>query len=156
MADQQTLEALQKRLQVLEDIEEIRKIYVAYARNLDLGDAAAYAALFARDAKLRLGVINADGREAIEEGAWKVVGGRDGNQAPKTHRTLHLIASPTIEVDGDTATGECVWVAVTAKEGGDPSIPHMGRHLDRFVREDGKWKIKSRKGVLDLGAVMAR
>lgn len=153
MTDQQTIEALQQRLQQLEDIEEIRKIYVAYGRNLDAGDADAYASLFARDAKLRLGVINADGREAIAEGARKVVGGRDGNQAPPTHRTLHLIASPTIVVDGDTATGECVWVAVTAKQGEEPSVPHMGRHLDRFVREEGQWKIKSRKGVLDLGAV---
>ena len=154
MAEEQTIESLSRRLRELEDIEEIRRIYIAYGRFLDGGDMAGYASLFARDAKLRLGgVMRADGREEIEKVVAMVVGGRSGNKAATSHRTLHLLASPTITVDGDTATGECVWAAVSAKDGEVPTIPHMGRHVDEFVREDGRWKIARRKGLLDLGAV---
>ena len=154
MVEEQTIESLSKRLRELEDIEEIRKIYIAYGRYLDDGNMAGYASLFARDAKLRLGgVMRADGREEIEKVASMVVGGRSGG---KSHRTLHLLASPTITVHGDTAIGECVWAAVSAKDGEVPTIPHMGRHVDEFVREDGRWKIAKRKGLLDLGAVQVR
>lgn len=143
-------ESLLHRLQRLEDVEEIRKLYVAYGRHLDDGDAAAYASLFAADAKLRLGgVMRADGREEIEKVAALVVRPKQGS----TRRTLHLIASPVIEVDGDRATGECVWAAVSADEGKTPEVPHMGRHVDEFVREEGRWRIASRKGLLDLGRI---
>lgn len=143
-------EDLARRLQRLDDIEEIRKIYVAYGRHLDDGDAAAYASLFAKDAKLRLGgFMRADGRAEIEKVAAMVVRPKAGS----TRRTLHLIASPVIEVDGDSATGECVWAAVSADEGGAPEVPHMGRHVDEFVREDGRWRIALRKGLLDLGRI---
>lgn len=141
---------LLQRLQRMEAIEEIRKLYVAYGRHLDDGDATAYASLFARDAKLRLGgVMRADGRAEIEKVAAMVVSPKAGN----TRKTLHLIASPTIEVDGDRASGECVWAAVSASEGEVPTLPHMGRHVDEFVREDGHWRFAFRKGLLDLGRI---
>lgn len=143
-------EGLLRRLQRLEDIEAIRKLYVAYGRHLDDGDAAAYASLFASNAKLRLGgVMRADGRAEIEKVAAMVVNPKPGAR----RRTLHLIAAPVIEIDasGDRATGECVWAAVSADEGKTPEIPHMGRHVDEFVREEGRWCFAFRKGLLDLG-----
>lgn len=143
-------EDLLRRLQHLEDIEEIRKLYIAYGRHLDDGDAAAYASLFSADAKLRLGgVMRADGCEEIEKVAALVVRPKEGS----IRRTLHLIASPVIEVEGDRAKGECVWAAVSADEGQTPDIPHMGRHVDEFVREEGRWRIAFRKGLLDLGRI---
>ena len=149
MADDSAQELL-RRLQRMEDIEEIRKIYVAYGRHLDDGDAAAYASLFSRAAQLRLGgVMRADGREAIESVAAKVL----ALKADSTRKTLHLIAAPVIEVDGDNATGECVWAAVSAEPGEAPAVPHMGRHIDEFVREDGRWCIAQRRGLLDLGRI---
>ena len=48
---------LAERLRRLEDMDEIRQLYIDYGRHLDAGDAAAYATLFARDAKLRLGPV---------------------------------------------------------------------------------------------------
>jgi uncharacterized protein (TIGR02246 family) len=136
------------RLQRMEDIEEIRKLYVAYGRHLDDGDAAAYASLFARDAKLRLGgVMRADGRGEIQAAATKLMAG----MAASGGKSLHLLDSPRIEVDGDEASGECVWTAVSAQAGEAPKITMMGRHVDQFVREDGRWRFALRKGLLDLG-----
>jgi uncharacterized protein (TIGR02246 family) len=124
------------RLQRMEDIEEIRKLYVAYGRHLDDGDAAAYASLFARDAKLRLGgVMRADGRGEIQAAATKLMAG----MAASGGKSLHLLDSPRIEVD------------VSAQAGEAPKITMMGRHVDQFVREDGRWRFALRKGLLDLG-----
>jgi len=138
------------RLQRLEDREEIARLFITYGRFLDDGDAAGYASLFARDGKLRLGgVMRADGREAIAEAAGKLL----QYLAQSTRKSYHVIASPDIEIDGDRATGECVWVAVSGEPGEAPSLSSMGRHRDELVREDGRGRIASRKGLLDLGTV---
>jgi uncharacterized protein (TIGR02246 family) len=143
------LRSLAARLRRLEDLEEIRRLYIDYGRHLDAGDPAAYATLFARDAKLRLGpVMRADGREEIERAAAKVVRlAPDGSKS-----SVHLLASPTIELDGDTATGECVWAAISRAEDGGPRVL-VGRHVDRLVREDGHWRFARRAGLIDIGAL---
>ena len=148
MADDATLRALQERLQRLEDLEEIRRLYLDYGMNLDAGDAAAYAKLFARDAKLRLGpVMRGDGREEIEAAAAQTV-----KLAPDGSRTsVHVLNAPRIELNGDTATGECIWLAVSVSSGTQKTM--VGRHVDELVKEDGRWRFAKRKGLLDIGAV---
>ncbi|MCX4091483.1 nuclear transport factor 2 family protein [Nocardia sp. alder85J] len=139
---------LVERLARLEDLAEIQQLYIDYGRHLDAGDPVAYAELFARDAKLRLGpVMRADGRAAIEAVATEVL--RAGDE-----RTVHVLASPRITLDGDRATGECVWVAITQPDSGSPPV-RVGRHLDKLVREDGRWRFAERKGLIDVGTVSA-
>jgi uncharacterized protein (TIGR02246 family) len=145
------LKKLTERLQRLEDLEEIRRLYVDYGRYLDDADPVAYASLFALDAKLRLGpVLHADGREEIQRAANQmlsdlVVGGE--------RQSVHLIDTPRIELSGDTASGECVWAAIgKGTDGAEPSIL-VGRHVDNFVREDGVWRFSVRRGFLDVGAL---
>jgi uncharacterized protein (TIGR02246 family) len=146
MPEDTSLRSLQERLQRLEDLEEIRSLYIAYGQNLDAGDVPAYASLFARDAKLRLGPIaRADGREEIEKAAAKIV-----RLAPDGSRgAVHVLGSPQIQLDGDKATGECVWAAVSASPQGTKTI--VGRHVDELVREDGRWRFAQRRGLLDVG-----
>jgi ketosteroid isomerase-like protein len=147
MAEDATLRALHDRLQRLEDLEEIRNLYIDYGRHLDACDADAYAALYAENGKLRLGpIMNADGRAQIREAALKTL----RPQPDGSRRSVHLLASPHIELNGDTATGECVWTAIAAAEGGPKIL--VGRHLDELVREAGRWRFASRRGVLDVGA----
>ncbi len=55
-----------KRLQELEDREEIRQIFVDYARYLDSHDHAGYASLFAHEGKLIAQLGEAVGPSAIE------------------------------------------------------------------------------------------
>lgn len=148
MADDATLRDLQARLQRLEDLEEIRRLYLDYGMNLDAGDAAAYAQLFARNAKLRLGpVMKGDSREEIAEAAAKAV-----KVNPDGSRTsVHVLNAPRIELNGDTATGECVWLAVSVSTGTQKTI--VGRHVDELVKEDGRWRFAKRKGLLDIGGL---
>jgi uncharacterized protein (TIGR02246 family) len=144
----ESLDALARRLRRLEDLEEIRRLYVDYGRHLDAGDAAAYAALFARDAKVRLGpVLRADGRAEIERAAAAML-----DRTRRSGHSVHLIGTPTVELDGDTATGECVWVAVADADGGATRVI-VGRHLDELVREDGRWRFRVRRGVIDVGSL---
>ena len=84
-----TLTELSERLRRLEDMEEIRRLYVDYGRHLDDGDTVAYASLFARDGKLRMGPVGrADGREEITRAAAQMVGGRarSGEELGPPHR----------------------------------------------------------------------
>ncbi|WP_084011072.1 nuclear transport factor 2 family protein [Pseudofrankia sp. DC12] len=147
---EETIRALAARVARLEDLEEIRRLYVDYGRHLDAGDAAAYASLFARDAKLRLGpVMRADGREEIERAASKVI----GSTAEGASRSVHLLGSPSVELGDDgTATGECVWSAISRHEDGTPGVL-VGRHVDRLVKEEGRWRIARRVGLVDVGAL---
>jgi uncharacterized protein (TIGR02246 family) len=143
------LQELRQRLQRLEDLEEIRQLYIDYGRHLDTGDAESYALLFARDAKLRLGpVMRADGREEIERVAAATV--RPAPDGAK--RSVHVLASPRIDLAGDAASGECVWAAVSRAEAGAPNVL-VGRHVDELIREDGRWRFASRRGYVDIGSV---
>lgn len=143
-----TLRALQERLQRLGDLEEIRNLYVDYGRHLDAGDPDAYAALYARDGKLRMApIMTGDNREEIRAAAARIA--RPQSDGPR--RSVHLLGSPRIELDGDRATGECVWSAIAAAEGGPKIL--VGRHVDQLVREDGRWRFASRRGLIDIGAL---
>ena len=147
-----TLTELSERLRRLEDIEEIRRLYVDYGRHLDDGDPVAYASLFAREAKLRIGpVLRADGREEIARAAAQMLGNRSPGEEKSS---VHLIDTPRIELSGgDRASGECVWTAVAkGKDGAAPSVL-VGRHVDEFVREDGHWRFAVRRGFIDIGAL---
>ncbi len=147
-----TLTELNERLRRLEDMEEIRRLYVDYGRHLDDGDTVAYASLFARDGKLRMGPVGrADGREEITRAAAQMVGGRSPGQEKSS---VHLIDTPRIELSGgDTASGECVWAAIAkGKDGAAPSVL-VGRHVDELVREDGQWRFAVRRGFIDIGAL---
>jgi ketosteroid isomerase-like protein len=151
MPTDDALTALSERLQRLEDLEEIRRLYVDYGRYLDDCDPVAYTSLFAREAKIRLGpVLRGDGREEIERAATKMLGDLAAGEG---RHSVHLIDTPRIELSGDTASGECVWAAIgRGTDGGKPSVL-VGRHVDQLVREDGRWKFAERRGFLDIGAL---
>ena len=138
------LAALEARLQRAEDLLEINRLYLDYGRHLDHQDFGAYAALFARDGKLRLGPFRGDGPADIERAAVEYLGGRPPMSM------VHLISTPRIELDGDTATGEGMWVVAGPAEGGGVQVTTVGRHLDELVREDGRWRFALRRGAFDV------
>jgi hypothetical protein len=74
------------------------------------------------------------------------------SKAEGSQGAVHVLGSPRVEVDGDRASGECVWAAVSLRDDGTPRVA-VGRHLDELVREDGRWRFAVRKGLLDVGAV---
>jgi uncharacterized protein (TIGR02246 family) len=127
------------RLQVLEAREEIRQIFVDYAKYLDSGDHAGYASLFAAD-----GVLVAQLGEAVGPAAIQAI--LDENLGPQVRghlpASVHVMTNQTIDVVGDTATTSLVWYYLTTDADGSPTVLQSGRYEDDLVREDGKWKIK--------------
>ena len=148
MVDETSLHELAARIGRLEDMEEIRRLYVDYGQHLDAGDADAYAELFTRDAKLRLTpVLRADGRDEIRRVAESGV-----RPAHRGQGAVHVLGAPRVSLDGDHASGHCVWAAVSVADDGTPRIV-VGRHIDELAREEGRWRFSSRKGILDVGAL---
>ncbi|HLN18163.1 MAG TPA: nuclear transport factor 2 family protein [Acidimicrobiales bacterium] len=135
---------LEARLARLEDLEEIRQLFVDYGRYLDRGDLDAYGAIFAEEGELLLGPLGrAKGRDAIRALMAPVVEGTGGN-------SFHLITAPVIELDGDRARSNVQWTALTRGPDGRPAMTMFGHHEDELVREDGRWRIARRKGFVEL------
>jgi uncharacterized protein (TIGR02246 family) len=135
-----------QRLQRLEDLEEIRQLFVDYGHHLDQRDFESYANLFAEDAELLLGPIaRVRGRAAIRRHMEEVLPG-DGRDS------FHLVTSPRITIDGDEARAEVMWSVVTRGADGQPALTMLGRHRDVLAREGGRWLFQRREGHIDLPA----
>jgi uncharacterized protein (TIGR02246 family) len=139
--DGSTLEA---RLRRVEDLMEIHQLFVDYGMHLDAGRFDEYAALFATDGEIKLGPMGrAKGREQIREKMTNVLAGLVG-------KTFHVISSPMVQLQGDTATSEVMWSMIQRGDDGKPELAMLGRHRDELVREDGRWRIKLRRGFIDV------
>jgi uncharacterized protein (TIGR02246 family) len=137
---------IETRLRSLEDRLEIQQLFIDYGRHLDRGDFESYANLFVADGEIMIGPMGrAKGREQIKTMMESTMAGRVGD-------SVHIVSSPAIEIDGDTATSEVMWTVVN-KSGDGPKVTMTGRHLDDLVRDDGRWRFKRRRGLLDLGGL---
>jgi hypothetical protein len=136
------------RLRRLEDLEEIRQLFVDYGFFLDRGDYAAYAQLFSEDGELKLGPIGrAQGRQEIEAMMARVGG---------AGASLHLITSPMVTLDGDQAAAQVMWTVINRAEDGTPFLGMVGHHEDELVREAGRWRFRSRRGFVEIPSVVRR
>jgi ketosteroid isomerase-like protein len=130
---------LERRVQRLEDIEEIRALAARYTFAVDNRELAAIEACFALDAVFRSrdGVMNAVGRKAIMrqfEGRFSVLG-------PGAHYTHDHV----VWIDGqrnDRARGLVSSHAELVRNG-RPMIASL-RYEDEYVREDGRWVFAER------------
>jgi len=134
--------ALQKRVQQLEDQEQIRQVLIAYGADLDARDYAGYAALFARDGVWTGGFGSATGPAAIQAMLEKNLGKPAPGFINKSN--FHLMTTMDVHVDGDTATATSRYLFFTASADNKPVPTLAGRYVDEFVREDGRWKIRHR------------
>jgi SnoaL-like domain len=145
---------MEVRLQRLEDLEEIRRLFEDYGYHLDREQWHEYAALYAKDGQMRLGPVRADGPVAIETAAREGFGG-GGRGGQGTIREgglggLHVVGSPRIQLDGDRATAEVMWVVIVRDGDGKPVVSSAGHHLDDLVREAGRWRFQKRRGFMDI------
>jgi hypothetical protein len=133
--------ALEKRLRLLEDIEEISKLKARYCNYVDGGwdrlthDYDGVASIFTEDGIWEAGnrpELRGETREGIRE-YFKA--------AQNISLAFHRITNPIIEVNGDTATGNWhVLVALTHPNG--ESVWIGGVYNDDFVRTGEGWKFK--------------
>ncbi len=139
---------LEGRLRRLEDLDQIRQLFVDYGQLLDRGDYAAYAQLFAEEGELMIGPMGrAKGRADIEAMMSRVGG---------AGASFHLITSPVIELDGDRATARVMWTVINRGEDGNPFLGMIGHHEDELLREHGHWRFARRRGFVEIPSVVRR
>jgi uncharacterized protein (TIGR02246 family) len=129
---------MEAALQETLDIEAIKKLKARYFRFIDTKDWAGFAQVFAEDARMLVPEADVDitGRGAIAESISTLL---DGVQ------TVHHGHMPEIEIESDErATG--VWAMFDYVEwpptgGKRVGIVGYGHYFERYVREDGEWRI---------------
>lgn len=128
------------------------RIVYAYSRALDLGDLSAAADFFAENGSMARPMMPdqvIQGREAIRASLLT---------RPKTLLTKHVASNVMIDVESrDAARGiSCLtMIAVTPPPDAKPPFPttgplYFGEFKDRFVRENGVWKILERRGSIQM------
>lgn len=130
-----TLEELEKRVKVLEDIEDIKKLHINYVYllcNLQWDDMldcfAENATLDLLDHGVRKGKKEID--EVFHNVLAKMIKRTDG----------HFVGQPVISVDGDKAKGYWILYLFFAKL---PVRWMQGRQDCEYVKINGEWKFSS-------------
>ena len=132
-----SLEELEKRVQAIEDLEEIKKLHQKY---IDLMDNLKYKEvldLFTEDATVEIrnfGVLK--GKEGLTDVYINKLGRRTARSEG------HFVIEPDITIAGDTASG--TWLVYMLF-----SLPDVqwvqGKNEAEYIKVGGKWRIKSMK-----------
>lgn len=136
----QVIEALQARLQALEDTEAIRSVLNQYCIRPDNKDFAGYADLFVEDGTMGFETWgDVKGREAIAKTL----------QAEEVYEgLLHMMSNMEITLEGpDTASAVArVWFCVTPKLSSlEDNYSFGGPYRFTFVKRADGWKIVTMK-----------
>ena len=143
------LQALEQRIQALEDREAIRTLILDYGTFHDHRDYRSLAALFAREGEWVSGMGSGKG----PDGVFKLMDDTIGhNPLPDGSGTFHVLTNDRITVNGDRAEAVTKWMYVTPGENGGPDTVLLGHYNDQFIREDGQWKFLRREAPVDLPA----
>ena len=135
------------RLQRLEDIAEIDRLIVDYARHLDTRDLHAYSRLFCADGEWSGNTGYAQGPDAIQAMLEERLPPNPPAPGPTSR---HVVSNPVIDVDGDSATASVTWALIRRGEHDEPRLALLGHYDDVLAREDGRWRFKSRRAHIDV------
>lgn len=143
------------RLRRLEDLEQIRQLFVEYKMVLDKQDFAAYGALFAADGEFiatpQQGLQQAKGPAAIQALVEAMPGSLLGSEPGAD---FHVVVNPLIELDAadpDRAQAQVTWLYVVKGEDGAPALCKLGHYDDQLIREAGRWRFLRREAPTDIG-----
>lgn len=136
-------DTLASRVQALEDEKEVKEVLVKYGEFLDARDYRSYAGLFASDGVWSGGFGTYTGPAAIEAMLEKNMGTHEAGFINKDN--FHLNTTMVVHVNGDKATARSRYLFITRSEDNKPTVALAGRYVDELVRENGAWKIKTRK-----------
>lgn len=131
--------------QQMRDEWEIRKMAMAYARTVDRGDGAGFAALFTEDAAI-------DGPGFHVQG-YDQLFGNPGALKQMYASTMHTVMNQTVTIAGDTAEGETYCIAYHVNrpdaDGKTTRLDWAIRYQDKYVRRDGKWLYTHRQLLVE-------
>jgi hypothetical protein len=122
---------LEKTVQRLADIEDIKQLKARYASACDDDyNPDKLASLFAEDAIWDGSILGyAQGREGIRE--------YFAAASSLVPFAVHQVSNPLIEIDGDTATGQ--WFLWQPMVFGEQALWLSAVYEDKYVRVGGQW-----------------
>jgi ketosteroid isomerase-like protein len=124
--------------QFSDDWIAIHQLQCSNAWNYDTPDFEGLVDLYTDDAVCKFGAYGTwTGKDEIRAGYRENVGAAD-NHFP----TLHAVATPIIEIDGDEATGK--WYLLDHVLTRGPGVPPngvLGVYHARYRRDNGRWRI---------------
>jgi ketosteroid isomerase-like protein len=136
---------LEKRIQAIEDIEEVKKLHQHYIDLMDNLEYERVLDLFTEDATVEVrqsGVKR--GRKELSE-VYQELAKKRGS----TRYDAHMAVEPDLRVDGNTARGTWLIYMLFSK----PSIQWVqGRNECEYRKEDGHWKIRKLKFTRTLAS----
>ena len=134
----------EERIQILEDIESIKKLKASYCYWADAGiagDASQMDALIAHFTEdepwADFGPFGLHkGKEAVSTFFKNVV-------VSTLSYSAHMVCNPIIEVDGSEARGRWYVDVPCTLRGTDRAVWLQARYEEEYVKEGGEWKWKS-------------
>jgi len=141
---------IERRIQVLEDIEAIKRLKALYCHLVDAavaGDSFKWDELlnhFVQDSWVDFEILGRyEGIENVGKLFKDVV-------ASLLSYSAHMVSNPIIDVDGDSARGKWyVHVPLTGKAQNMAGWL-QGRYDEEYVKIDGEWKWKSMTTTFDF------
>jgi hypothetical protein len=135
-----TFEELVKKVQVLEDLEEIKKLHGKYINCLSSRKWDDLAECFSEDGSIKIGVFGPfKGQSAIAKLFKEEIGLRH------IGREWIIVTNPDISVEGDQAKGN--WIVFLAffpdPEEAQPKYRQSGIYNCEYIKEKGHWKISN-------------
>jgi hypothetical protein len=145
-------------MQEIADRLLIRELMDRYGVVHDSGSPEEYADLFTADGEIAV----AAGGPAIVKGrpALMAQARRDherfGNEPAANGSTTsimrHLISNAQVTITGEgRATGTCYVTTVVKKGEVGPAILSISRYADRYVKQNGAWRIQRREITIEFG-----
>lgn len=125
----------------MKDRQEILDCLHRYTRGVDRHDRELMLSAYHPDARDEHGVAEGVAGDFCD---WAIGWHRD-NQT----RHQHIIANPTIDLDGDTAHVESYYIFWGENREGPPTLA-FGRYVDRFEKRGRRWAIAHRVCVNEL------
>lgn len=113
----------------------IRQLHARYADAVWRKDLDAFADCFTQDSEWRIAGHVVTGREAIR--------GFMGQVFPGFRRILLTMRTPSLEVDGKTASARTYFTENSVKADGTPLFA-IGSYYERFVDEGDRWRFSWR------------
>ncbi len=136
MSGDQSIEALQKRLRILEDKDELTALMNKYCLVSDTFDFKGYGDCFHKDGTLAYSEFHTvSGRENLAEKARIALERYQGLQ--------HSMTNMQFEIDGDKATGSANLILAATPDLSKPDVNFMfgGPYRWEFVRTEEGWRL---------------
>ena len=145
-------------MQDIADRTLIRELMDRYGVVHDSGTPEEYADLFTADGEIAVspgGPAVVKGRQALMAQARRDherFGNESGANGTTTSIMRHLISNAQIAITGPgTARGTCYVTTVVKKGDVGPAILSISRYTDRYVKQNGEWRIQRREITIEFG-----